>query len=118
MAFLRWWIGLVCAVIIAGFVVMNRHDTALFYSPIHPAIETPVMFIALGAFAFGFLLGAVIVWLGSLNDKFEKRKQRKEIAGLKKSLHEAGKNAGELKTPQNDLFPALTHKTSAHKKGP
>ncbi len=109
MSFIRWIIGFLIAVIVTAFVVSNRHEAALYFSPLHPPLEFPLYVIGLGLLAFGFLLGSFTVWINSASVRQTRRKQSKHIKTLEKELDAVNEN-GKVKQPSSDFFPALPKK--------
>ncbi|MGB4057512.1 MAG: lipopolysaccharide assembly protein LapA domain-containing protein [Alphaproteobacteria bacterium] len=103
MGLIRGIIGLILAVLFAVFAVANRHNVELVWSPIHPSLNLPFYIIALGLLAFGFLLGSLMSWLGSLPVRWQKRKQGRRIQKLEKELNSAREKEKTVLHPANDI---------------
>ena len=87
MFILRWIIGFVVTVAAAGFAVINRHNTEIYWNPVgEDVLDVPVWLVALGFMALGFLLGGFVVWMNSGKVRSERRKQKKEIKKLEKEV--------------------------------
>ncbi len=87
MFILRWIIGFVVTVAAAGFAVLNRHNTEIYWNPVGAdVLDVPVWLVALGFMAIGFLLGGFVVWMNSGKVRSERRQQKKEIKKLEKEV--------------------------------
>ena len=87
MFILRWIIGFVVTVAAAGFAVLNRHNTEIYWNPVGAdVLDVPVWLVALGFMAIGFLLGGFVcldeLRQGALRaTKTEKRNQEARKRG-------------------------------------
>jgi uncharacterized integral membrane protein len=106
---LRWIIGLTITAALAALAVMNRAQIVLYWSPLHAALSLPLYLIILGSIGFGFIFGAVVVWLNMAELRRAKRSQKKEIKTLKQ---EVSKLSEEVHTapPGKELFMVLPPK--------
>ncbi len=105
MGLIRWILGFLIALVLAGFAVANRTPVLLVWSPIHPPLELPLYVIALALMAAGFLLGSLITWLNMGSVRREKRRQKRQIKILEKQLGAVNENTSE--DASSDFFPAL-----------
>lgn len=82
--FICWIIGFFITICIAIFVVMNRAFVDVYWNPlvIDQFISLPLYVLILGCLAFGFLIGALIVWFNMGGLRQERRRQKKEIRNL------------------------------------
>ncbi len=113
MAFLRWFIGFVITICICAFAVVNRDSVSLSVNPItqDQFLELPLYVVFLGAMAFGFLFGGIIVWFNMSGLRKEKRTQGKEIKLLEKELERLKEEKLRAKAlPAGEIFPALSTK--------
>jgi len=109
---MRWIIGFVMAVCIAGFAVFNRAVVSVVWSPIHDPVTMPLYLTALGALVVGFLFGGVTVWLNMASVRREKRQQKKELKVMEKEIDKLKKNSHGAEPPVSELFPALPYKSN------
>ena len=112
MGFLRWLIGFIITLCIAAIAVLNVEASApFFWSPIHEAVTLPVYIIALGAMAFGFVFGGVVVWFNGAGVRKTKRKQSKEIKLLEKEVTRLKEDKFvPSSAPASEMFPAIAAK--------
>jgi len=94
MAFIRWIIGFAFTVVITAFAVINRQPIEVYFNPIDETqlITLPTYTIMLGALALGFVFGAFIVWLNDGKIRRERRRAKKEVKTLEKTVHELKEN--------------------------
>jgi len=85
-ALLRWMISLLVTVAAILFAVANRHLVPVNWSPFDPSITVPVFMPVLVGVAFGFVLGAFMVWLNSSDLRRERRRQKRLIHKLEHDL--------------------------------
>ena len=106
MEFLRWIIGFIFAIFLAGFAVLNIHSVSLVWSPVHEPLDLPLYMIALPLMALGFICGGFIVWLNNAPARRTKRKQSKQIKALEKEVKYFNKKNKD-KLPSSYFFPLL-----------
>lgn len=94
MAFIRWIIGFAFTVLVAAFAVLNRQSIDIYFNPVDETqlINLPVYAIMLGSLAVGFVFGAVIVWLNDGKIRRDRRKAKKEVKILEKTVHDLKEN--------------------------
>lgn len=107
-ALMRWIAGFLTIIIFAGFAALNRQDVALYFSPIHDAVQIPLFIIILGFAAAGFLIGSMAVWFNDGKLRREKRLQKKQIKTLESELEMTQKIMSAKDRLHDPLFPALT----------
>ena len=105
----QWITGFLIAILIAGFAALNRQDIDFYYSPIHDPAHYPLYFIVLAFTVFGFLTGALIVWVQDGKIRKDKRIQKKQIKTLENELRKSEAVIEAHKIPENSLFPSLPH---------
>jgi len=66
-------------IFIIAFVVLNRQEATLYYSPLAEPITLPLWIMGLFLFAGGFAIGAVLLWLNSWPIRKELRQTKKEL---------------------------------------
>ena len=106
MRLILWIIGFTIAVNVTAFAVFNRHTIDTFLSPVHPPLHLPLYAIALGFMAYGFLIGAAIVWLNGGHIRKSRRQQLRQIKELQKELGAVTDKTAQA-NPPSDFFPAL-----------
>lgn len=99
--FFRWIVGLVITVVIAVFAVMNRDSVPLQWSPVHDPASVPAYIAILGAMAFGFVLGGLVVWMNMSKLRSAKRQQKREIVTLQQEVEKL-----KSRPPANDVHPS------------
>lgn len=112
MGFLRAIIGFATAVFLTAFAVMNRQDVSIVWSPLNEPLTMPLYMIVLGLGAFGFILGALSVWVADGKLRRTGRRQRKAIKKLEKELAGLQADPESEATPPDDFFPALPFKAT------
>ena len=86
---LRYILKFVSVILIVAFVALNRQETRLYISPLTDPLELPIWLMGLVIFAFGFIVGALLLWLNSWPI-------RKELRQTKKALAQSEKDQTEL----------------------
>lgn len=89
MAFIRWILSLVIAVVAVLFALGNRDDIPFTWSPLHDPVTLPVFVPVLIALLGGFIAGGFVVWVNAAPIRAERRRQRKQIAKLEEDLRNA-----------------------------
>lgn len=67
----------------------NRDAISLVWSPVHDAASVPVAVLILAATVFGFIWGALIVWLNSAPLRRDRKRKARDVARLEKELNAA-----------------------------
>lgn len=92
---LRYLLKFVSVILIVAFVVLNRQETTLYISPLSEPLTLPLWLMGLVIFTFGFIVGAVLLWLNSWPI-------RKDLRQTKKKLAQAEKDSAELSETMRD----------------
>ncbi len=107
MSFVRGIVALLLTISVLVFAIANRHVVSVFWSPFHPSFEFPLYLVALGLMAFGFIFGAVLVWLNESALRRDRKKQTRLVKNLEKELKFVNENQA-IATPSSEFFPALS----------
>mgnify|MGYP000739824526 CR=1 FL=1 len=108
MSLLRWLFMLPIILLVILFALANPSPTIINWSPFHEAITLPLYFIVVFFLCLGFLIGALISWVGMLPSWKEKRNLKKENAKLEKDLNKANeKLIEELSKEKSDPYTRL-----------
>ena len=90
----------------------NRDAISLVWSPVHDAASVPVAVLILAATVFGFIWGALIVWLNTAALRRDRKRKAKDVARLEKELNAAtltpatsSPSIAPVQTPTPALFP-------------
>jgi len=88
---LAWILTLPVTVAVVVFAVANRQDIDINLWPMEETVSYPLFLLVLGTLVFGFVLGALIMWLseGRLRDRarrlrFEKEDLERELGYLQR----------------------------------
>ena len=109
MAFIRSLLGFIIAALLAALAVFNRGAIDFHYSPTHDPINMPLYAVLLGGLLIGFILGAIIAWIGEGKNRKEKRSIKKQLKAIEKQLASAQKTISKA-DPAVDMFPEITAK--------
>lgn len=93
MAFIRGLLGVFVIIVLTVLCVSNMDAVPLKISPIHDALEIPLYGVILGAFLFGFIIGAFMVWLNALVTGWG---QRRKIKSLEKAAKKSAREERQL----------------------
>ncbi len=90
----RLIVGLILALAISSFGVINMNPVTVAYY--QGSINLPLFYILLAVFAFGFM----VAWIGGALDRLKFRSQigklKREAKTLESNLDEARENSGKL----------------------
>ena len=75
-------------ILCVAFVVLNRQDTTLYYSPISDPLVLPLWLLGIVLFGVGFIVGAMLLWLNHWPTYREVRKLRKELKQTRGEVEE------------------------------
>ena len=78
--------GFILAMVCTGFAVMNDQMIDLRWNPLSAPVSVPLYAVVLGMGAFGFILGALLVWLKEMPLHFSHYRQKKRIGKLEEKL--------------------------------
>ncbi|MAF97343.1 MAG: hypothetical protein CMH26_01755 [Micavibrio sp.] len=107
---IRTILGIFLVAVLTAFAILNRGDTAVSISPVLPAIDMPLYFVAMGFLVFGFVFGALFSWFSQGKVRQARRVLRKEKKALEKELELMRAKAG-LEDVQGDsgLIPIINN---------
>jgi uncharacterized integral membrane protein len=89
MAFLRWIIALPIIVGAVLFALAHPEPVSLTLNPLKAPVELPLYAVSFFFLGVGFLIGALMAWIGMAHIRHERRQQRKTIRQLEKDINEA-----------------------------
>lgn len=69
-------------IFIVAFVVLNRQETTLFFSPLASPITLPLWLLGIVLFAIGFIVGATLLWLNHWPVRSELRQTKKDLKAI------------------------------------
>lgn len=73
-------------IFVVAFVVLNRQETTLYFSPISDPITLPLWIMGLILFGVGFTTGALLLWLNSFPTRKELRTTQKKLKTTEQDL--------------------------------
>jgi uncharacterized integral membrane protein len=82
-----WILTLPIIALVTVFAVMNRQDVALNLWPLPWDFAMPVFLLTLLLILFGFLFGALVMWLSGARHRRHLRQARRELDEAKIELH-------------------------------
>jgi uncharacterized integral membrane protein len=89
MSILRWIIALPFVVGAVLFALANPQIVELQWTPFNQAMSLPLYFISLFFLGIGFLLGALMAWIGMGKTRQERRQYKRENKQLERDINEA-----------------------------
>lgn len=92
--FLRWITGLVIAIALAVFSVLNRQTVEFYLYPFQDPYEIPLFAVLLPAMAVSFFMGALFIWISHFGLFMENRRKKKDIKKLEEALDQAAAGSG------------------------
>ncbi len=111
--FFRTLFLVIIAVCVTVFVIINRDETTLYFSPLHDPITTPLYFILVATLGIGLILGILMLSPKYLGLKLQNRKLKKEKEKLEKNIEKAAKTLHEKEAI--DLVPVLVSPSEKEK---
>lgn len=75
-------------IFIVAFVVLNRQETTLFFSPLASPLTLPLWLLGIILFALGFIVGATLLWLNHWPVRNELRQAKKDLKSAEKDRAE------------------------------
>lgn len=88
MKFVSWILTALLLLLALGFALNNRQTTTLNLWPAGVVIEAPLYLFALGTLFAGFLLGAVVGWIGHIPHRMESRRLRRDVGKLREKIED------------------------------
>lgn len=86
--FIRWIVGLTAVIISLTAIALNPQTTQFYWNPAAEALTTPVYLIIIATFIFGYIIGALYLWLNHLPKRIEANKARKHQEKTIKKLEQ------------------------------
>jgi uncharacterized integral membrane protein len=83
---IRSVLSIIVAALTVVFAIANRHEVSLLWSPVHEPATLPLFVIVIAGMAFGFIIGAVMVWLNESKIRKDRRAKIKAIRKLEAKL--------------------------------
>jgi uncharacterized membrane protein YciS (DUF1049 family) len=80
-------------IFIIAFVVLNRQETTLFFSPLASPLTLSLWLLGLVLFAFGFIVGALLVWLNTWPIRKELRQTKKYLKSAEHDIDDLSKTS-------------------------
>ncbi len=105
MTFLKWIIALPFIVSAVLFALANPQIVELQWSPFHNAKNLPLYFVSLFFLGIGFILGALMAWIGMHETRKEKRRLKRENKELEKDINDANEKLTEALAKQKTSAP-------------
>ena len=107
MTIIRWIIALPFIVGAILFALAHPQKVSITFNPFQAPIELPLYFVALSFLGAGFLLGALIAWIGMSKVRKDRRAYKKEIKKLTRENDKLNKDIAEAleqTTPSSNLI--------------
>jgi lipopolysaccharide assembly protein A len=86
MAVVYWVVVLVIALVVGLFAASNPTPVALGFWPVPYRADAPLYLVVLVSLIFGFIIGAVAVWIRGGRRRHELRELRRENTALARDL--------------------------------
>ncbi len=83
-----WLLTIILLLLALSFALANRQSATVSLWPFDIELMAPLYLISLGTLFTGLLIGAAFGWIGTLSHRFEARRLRKDIAGLRDKIEE------------------------------
>jgi len=83
-----WLLTVPLTVLVVVFAVANRSFIPLDLWPFALEVRIPVFLLVLGSLLFGFLIGAMVMWLSMGKQRQQRRAAKGEIAKLERKTRE------------------------------
>lgn len=101
-----WLVTVPLTVLVVVFAVANRSFVPLDLWPFAIEIQIPVFLLVLGSLLFGFLIGALVMWLSMGKLRRKSRAARGEITKLERQARELEQARDRAETPRAAPAPA------------
>lgn len=89
MRFIYWFVTALVALVMVVFAVSNRAVVSLTFFPLPVAIDAPLYLVVIAAAVLGFIVGALVAWLGAGRHRREARHLRRRIDRLQQDVHKS-----------------------------
>jgi uncharacterized integral membrane protein len=110
---LSWIVAAPIVILVLWFALSNLDAITLKLWPLPFDLTIPIAFLTLIQLFIGFLLGAIVTWIGDRHRRRETRLLNRRTAELEQSLAAAQKQAGELEAKLAEAKAAKTVATAA-----
>ena len=97
---LSWIVAAPIVILVVLFAVSNRDSITLRLQPLPFEWSPPIWLLTLIQLFVGFLLGAIVTWIGDRHRRRETRVLNKRVAELEQSLGETERKLAEARTRQ------------------
>ena len=97
---LSWIVAAPIVILVVMFAVSNLDPITLRLRPFPDELTLPIWLLTLIQLFVGFLLGAIVTWIGDRHRRRENRLLNRRTAELEQSLAEAERKLGEARAPQ------------------
>jgi lipopolysaccharide assembly protein A len=87
--FIYWSITALVALLVVVFAVSNRAMVTLALFPLPAALDAPLYLVVIAAVALGFLVGALVAWLGAGKHRRDARLLRQRIERLQRDVNKS-----------------------------
>ena len=89
MRFIYWSVTALIALLVIVFAVSNRAMVTLTLFPLPAALDAPLYLVVIAAIALGFLVGALVAWLGAGKHRRDARLLRQRIERLQRDVNKS-----------------------------
>ena len=89
MRFIYWFVTALVALVVVVFAVSNRAVVSLTFFPLPAALDAPLYLVVIAAAVLGFIVGALVAWLGAGKHRREARHLRRRIDRLQQDVHKS-----------------------------
>ncbi len=89
MRFIYWFVTALIALVVVVFAVSNRALVTLTLFPLPAALDAPLYLVVIAAVVLGFVIGALVAWLGAGRHRREARHLRRRINRLQQDVHKS-----------------------------
>ncbi len=89
MRFIYWSITALIALVVVVFAVSNRAMVTLTLFPLPAALDAPLYLVVIAAGALGFLVGALVAWIGAGKHRRDARLLRQRIERLQRDMNKS-----------------------------
>ncbi len=100
---MTWIVTTPIVVIVILFAVSNSYDITLRLLPFPFDLTMPILVLTLIELFVGFLLGAIVTWIGDRRRRREARLLARRVSELEQSLATARKQAADLEHKLGEL---------------
>jgi len=100
---LSWIVTAPIVILVVMFAVSNLDNVTLRLKPFELYLELPIWLLTLIELFVGFLLGAIVTWIGDRRRRRETRLLARRVTELEQSLAAAQKQAGEAEKKLAEL---------------